>query len=94
MEFLTIKELKKIIENLPDEMIIIHPVIDEIDTNKIYGFRKIRTAGILSSDYGEPQYVFCLNSANNMDLCDQIYFSGMDVEVESVLFGDRDKKEN
>ena len=42
-----VKDLKKILNELPDDMPIIIPVIDEDDANYIYGFRYVRTAGRL-----------------------------------------------
>ena len=36
---LTISELKKIVADLPDDMPVIIPVIDEDDCNQIFGFR-------------------------------------------------------
>lgn len=41
-----IRDLKKIINELPDDMVVVVPVIDEGDVNCICGFRKVRTAGI------------------------------------------------
>lgn len=31
--------------------------------------------------------VLCLNAANERDIADQVYFSGKDVDVEKILFG-------
>lgn len=41
MENMTVKDLKEILNECPDDM----PVIDEDDANHIYGFRHVRTAG-------------------------------------------------
>ena len=90
-----VKDLKKILSKLPDDMPIIIPVIDEDDANHIYGFRHVRTVGVLTS-YGEED-ACCLNSAaDGQDIADQVHFYGGDVGVKSILFGvsKYDVKEN
>lgn len=89
-----VKDLKKILSELPDDMPIIIPVIDEENANHIYGFRHVRTVGVLSS-YGEDD-ACCLNAADGQDIADQVHFSGRDVGVKSILFGvsKYDGKEN
>ena len=92
-----VKDLKKILNELPDDMPIIIPVIDEDDANHIYCFRHVRTAGVLAS-YGEEN-ACCLNAAaDGQDIADQVHFSNKDVSVESILFGmskyDRKEKNN
>ena len=90
-----VKDLKKILNELPDDMPIIIPVINEDDANHIYGFRHVRTAGVLES-YGEDN-ACCLNAAaDGQDIADQVHFSGRDVGVKSILFGvsKYDGKEN
>ena len=84
---LTIAELKTIINDLPDETPVIIPVIDENDCNRLYGFRYVRTAGILSCEGEKDERVLCLNAANNQDIADQVHFSGRDCNVEEVLYG-------
>ena len=91
-----VKDLKHILEQLPDDMAVIIPVIDEEDANYIYGFRHVRTAGILISDGEQDREVLCLNAAaDRQDIADQVYFSGRDVGVKNILFGvsKYDKKE-
>ena len=86
-----VKDLKKILNELPDDM----PIINEDDANHIYGFRHVRTAGVLTS-YGEED-ACCLNAAaDGLDIADQVHFSGIDVGVKSILFGvsKYDGKEN
>ena len=90
-----VKDLKKILNKLPDDMPIIIPVIAEDDANHIYCFRHIRTAGVLAS-YGEED-ACCLNAAADwQDIADQVHFSDIDVSVKSILFGvsKYDRKEN
>ena len=83
-----VKDLKNIIDSLPDDMLIIMPVIDEDDANHINGFRKVRTAGVLVCDGEEDTEVLCLNAAaDGQDIADQVHFSGKDVGVKQILFG-------
>ena len=85
-----VKDLKHILEQLPDDMAIIIPVIDEEDANHIYGFRHVRTAGILISEGEQDGEVLSLNAAADMkDIADQVHFSGRDVGVKKILFGCR-----
>lgn len=84
-----VKDLKEIIKDLSDEMLIVIPVIDEDDANRIYGFRKVRTAGILNCEYEEDQDTLCLNAAaDGQDIADQVYFSGKDASVKEILYGE------
>ena len=95
-DFMTVADLKSIVGDLPDEMLIVIPVVDEEDVNHIYGFRKVRTAGILECNYEceEESKVFCINgAANGMGIADQIRFSGKDVDTVTVLYGDFTKGE-
>lgn len=89
MKDMQVRDLKEIIRNLPDDMIIIFPVIGEDDVNKIFGFRKVRTAGILECSSEEDREALCLNGAcDGQDIADQVYFSGKDVGVKEVLYGE------
>lgn len=87
MKNMRVKDLKDILSQIPDDMPIIIPVIDEDDANHIYGFRYVRTAGILISQGEKDDRVLCLNAADKEDIADQVYFSGKDVGVEKVLYG-------
>lgn len=83
-----VKDLKHILERLPDDMAVIIPVIDEEDANHISGFRHVGTAGVLISEGEQDREALCLNSASDgQDIADQVYFSGRDVGVKNVLFG-------
>ena len=83
-----VKDLKHILEQLPDDMTVIIPVIDEEDANHIYGFRHVRTAGVLISEGEQDREAFCLNAAaDGQDIADQVYFSGRDVGVKEIRFG-------
>ena len=85
-----VKDLKHILEQLPDDMEVIMPVIDEEDANHIYGFRHVRTAGVLIFEGEQDREVLCLNaSVDMMVIADQVYFSGKSsyVGVKEILFG-------
>lgn len=87
---MNISQLKNIIADLPDDMPVVIPVIDEDDCNTILAFGHVRTAGIISCRWetGTNKTVLCLNAASDQDIADQIYFSGRDVYVNKVLFGE------
>ena len=90
MNDLRVKDLKTILDGLPDEMMIVIPVVDEDDVNKIYGFRRVRTVGILEDQYEEEcdKKVLCINgAASGADIADQVYFSGRDVSMTNILYG-------
>ena len=88
--YMRVKDLKKIISDLPDDMIVVVPVIDEYNINKIYRFKKARTAGILTCDHEFEREASCINSAD--DGCDIFYQvisspkEVTDVTVRSVLY--------
>ena len=87
---LTVGDLKRILEGLPDDMMVVIPVVDEDDVNRIFGFRKVRTAGILECEYEaeEERKVLCINGAcDNQDIADQVASSGKDVSVTEILYG-------
>lgn len=72
---MTVKDLREIIKNIPDDMDdlnVIIPVITEEDANRILAFRHVRTAGVLTSDY-EEKPALCLNTASDgLDISSQI----------------------
>ena len=87
-DFMRISDLKTILSDLPDEMLVVIPVVDENDVNRIFAFRKVRTAGILGCETEIEKEVLCLNgAADRQDIADQIHFSGQDVDVLNVLYG-------
>lgn len=82
---MTVSDLKRIIRKLPDDMPIIVPVISEYDCNNIFGFRHVRTAGILFDEYDDDPRVLCLNaSAYGVDISYQV--KEKDIVCEKVLF--------
>ena len=85
--YMRVKDLKKIISDLPDDMIVVVPVIDEYNVNKIYRFKKARTAGILTCDHELEREALCINSADDgYDIFYQVISSLKDVTVHSVLY--------
>lgn len=86
-DFISVGDLKKFIKDIPDETGVVIPVVDRGDVNKIYGFRKVRTAGVLICEGEEVPKVLCLNGASgDQDLKDQLYHSGRGVGIEDEPF--------
>lgn len=87
-DYMTVKDLSEILKELPEDMKIVIPVVDEEDVNYILGFRKVRTAGVLRCETEQDTEVFCVNgAADGRDLLEQVYFSGKDVSVSKILYG-------
>lgn len=86
---LRVKDLKTILEGLPDDMLVVIPVVDEDYVNKLHGFRRVRTVGIIEDEYEEERdrKVLCVNGAcDGADIADQVNYSGRDVSVTTVLY--------
>ena len=86
---LRVKDLKTILEGLPDDMLVVIPAVDEDYVNKLYGFRRVRTVGILEDEFEEERdrKVLCINGAcDGADIADQVHYSGRDVSVTTVLY--------
>lgn len=78
-----VKNLKEIVNQLPDDMDVIIPVISEDDANCIWAFRHVRTAGVLESDGEQP--ALCLNAAaDGLDISSQVKKS--DVICTRLMF--------
>ena len=95
-DYMKVGDLKDVIKDLPDEMFIVIPVVDEDDVNYIYGFRKVGTAGILTCEYEneDERKVICLNGcADGMDIADQVRYRRGDVDSVEVLYGNFEKEE-
>lgn len=58
----TVRDLKDCLKDLPDDMEVIVPVFDDIDNNKISGFRHVRTIGVLETPV-EPNQALCIATA-------------------------------
>ena len=86
---ITVKYLKEVLNECPDDMLVVMPVIEEEDNNHIIAFRFIRTAGILRDDYAseDEKRVLCINtSAYGADIYSQVEKSGREVTCEKVLY--------
>lgn len=87
-DYMRVGDLKNTIKDLPDDMIVVIPIVDEDNVNTIFAFRKVRTAGILTCEEDPDPEVLCLNGAKgDQDIADQIHFSDLDVGVKDVLYG-------
>lgn len=89
-KYLSVKDLRTILEELPDSMFVVIPVVEEDNVNHILGFRKVATAGVLESEFEaeDERKVLCINGASDdQDIADQVHFSGRDVSVTTVLYG-------
>ena len=83
---MTVADLKAILNSLSDDLPVVIPVIDERNANQIFGFRHVRTAGILHDEYEptEPR-VLCINSAEyGVDISTQM--QNKPIVCEKVLF--------
>lgn len=85
---MTVKDLKEIIKDVPDDYPVIVPVVDEYNSNNILAYRYARTAGILENQYidNQDKTVFCLNTANfdGANISDQV--KSTDAICIKVLF--------
>lgn len=60
----TVKELKALLNTLPDEMNVITPIALENNPNSIQGYRQITSVGILSNEY-MPESAVCIAALEN-----------------------------
>lgn len=86
---MTVKELKDILKDLPDDMAVIIPATDakiDDDYNHIDCFVHVRTAGILETRW-EEKPALCFNtSEDGMDISSQLKYSGLSTVCKKVLF--------
>lgn len=82
--YMTVADLKRILEDLPDDMPVVIPARVDEEYNILTNCVAVGTAGVLSSPY-EAKRVLCLNAiASNADtIVDQINDT---MECESILF--------
>ena len=59
---LTVGVLKSFLDGLPDDMQVVIPVMDMDNADEIYGFRFVRTAGVLKCPGENPERVFCVSA--------------------------------
>ena len=73
MDRMTVYDLKRILENQPDDRIIIFPVVDEDDYKMCYGFRLARSAALLKQSWPDirgnvqENFALCINVAIEED---------------------------
>ena len=81
-----VKDLKAILNELPDDMDVIIPVIGPDDANHISGFRHVRTAGILQCM--DEDDALCINAADyGVDIYSQVNaYDGRYIACKRVLF--------
>ena len=86
---MTVKELKDILKDLPDDMVVIIPATNEKidnDYNHIDCFMHVRIAGILENRW-EEKPALCFNtSEDGMDISSQLKYSGLSTVCKKVLF--------
>lgn len=81
-----VKDLKDILNELPDDMDVIIPVISPDDANHISGFRHVRTAGILQCK--DEDDALCVNAAAyGVDINAQVNaYDGKYIACKRILF--------
>lgn len=82
---MTVRNLREIIKDLPDDMYVIIPVSCAEDVNYIESFRHVRTAGIVSNEY-EKKPALCLNSGDGLDIYGQLNKNRLETTCDRVLF--------
>lgn len=83
---MTVRDLKAALKDLPDDMEVIVTAYAEDDANYIFGFRHVRTAGILKNPY-EDKPALCLAPAmDGADMESLIENMHSDTNCEKVLF--------
>lgn len=83
--YMTVADLKRILENLPDDMLVVIPNNPDENYHIVSNCVFVSTAGILSSKY-EPTKVLCLNAISDKN--DKISKQVDDdfIKCEKVLF--------
>lgn len=88
-DFMRVRDLKEILKDLPDDMLILVPVTSDLYVNEILGFRKVLTAGIVACGTEEDYEAFSMNGASEgNDIVSQVANSGLNITVKKVLYGD------
>lgn len=83
----TVRDLKNMLDGLPDDMEVIVPITNEHNPNHVFGFNRIRTAGILKSP-AEQDMALCLApSLGGWDMYSLVNNSkNVAATVEKMLF--------
>lgn len=82
--YMTVADLKKILENLPDDMLVVIPNNPDENYHIVSNCVFVGTAGILSTKY-EPTKVLCLNANDKNDKISK-QVDGDSIKCEKVLF--------
>lgn len=83
---ITVRDLKEILEGLPDDMEVITTVTPEDDSNYIVSFKRVRTAGILSNPCEQRPALCFAPSENGADMYTLIDSLHGDTTCEKLLF--------
>lgn len=86
---LTVKELKELLNTVPDDYPVVIPVVDSENADCFYGFRHIRKMGILhcNLEYDDPNvfYLGTATSTGNKTIRQQLDESGYEhVEAKEM----------
>lgn len=89
---ITVKDMKAMLEDLPDNMPIVFAAFDRDDVDRIHGLYYARTAGVVESEYSSPEAVLCLNTRRNYnDISEQLLYSGKSqVHCTKLLFPEKE----
>lgn len=84
---MTVKDLKSIIEDLPNDMSVIFATFDDEDVDHVKKFYHVKTAGIVTSDYAEEPVLVLNTSHHYKDISEQLLYSGKNhVHCDKVLY--------
>lgn len=87
MTNMTVGKLKEIMEELPDDMTVIIPITDEDNSNAIYGFRYVRTSGVLVEPFSGEKSICLSPAAYGFNITNQLKTNGFDdIDVAALLF--------
>ena len=66
---LTVKELKELLDGVPDNYPVIIPCVDLENADNICGFRYVRKIGVLhcNSEYDDPNVFYLGTATSNSD---------------------------
>ena len=83
--YMTVADLKRILENLPDDMLVVIPNNPDENYHIVSNCVFVGTAGILSSKY-EPTKVLCLNAISDKNDKISKQVDGDSIKCERILF--------
>lgn len=83
---ITVRDLKDILKDLPDDMDVIVTRTPEDDPNYILGFCHLRTAGILENPYEEKPALCLAYPTGGLDMSSLIRNLNGDTSCKKVLF--------